>query len=290
MYSIVNTSQLYNPNFNKTDKLGSLDSLELLDLSYNSITEIKRSALEAYSSLQTLILKGNKLSRLSGESFASNFQLRKLDISSCLLDELNYNGGGGEYLQTLDVSDNNLKSFDWIKQLSNIRYLRASSNRITTLEPEVNHNQLTLLDLSLNRIKGCPKDFPGCLQGFQVLMNLNLSYNNIEHLNQNMRLPSNLQIVDLSSNKLVSISEDAFVGSDSLTKLILSSNELRNELHVQSFAPLSDHLKYLDLSDNVAFGEYFRRDVKLIAANLPKLKFLKINGISLPGLFDTFVN
>ena len=238
--------------------------------------------MEAYSSLRSLVLAGNRFRQLSSETFGSNFGLRSLDLSACRLDSLEFAGGGGESLLELDASENRLQRFDWLARLANLRRLRLSSNHIVALAPDLRHPRLVELDLSRNRVRECPEPF-ACLDGLSGLQSLNLSANRLTSLDGRLALPASLEIADFTANRLSVVSEVAFAGASSLDDLRLTGNSLNDGLNPAAFAPLSGHLTRLDLTGNKAYGPYFRRDIATISGHLRELRTLNIRDISLTG-------
>ncbi|MEE6491608.1 hypothetical protein FKM82_016291 [Ascaphus truei] len=82
-------------------------SIEMLDLSYNKLTQIKRGEFYVYTNLRQLNLSYNNISRIDKESFASNVRLEQLSLFNNSLMEMPTSLLKNlQNLQMLDLSNN----------------------------------------------------------------------------------------------------------------------------------------------------------------------------------------
>ena len=82
-------------------------SLDLLDLSNNTLTHLSRGSFSGFYNLQTLYLSDNKISAINDDAFAGLNKLRTLDLSRNLIDIIPDNVFRGlNLLQTLSLLSN----------------------------------------------------------------------------------------------------------------------------------------------------------------------------------------
>ncbi|KAF5471510.1 hypothetical protein F2P56_008298 [Juglans regia] len=208
-----------------------LKNLVNLDLSYNSLNGSIPASLFSHLSLQTLQLSNNHFSgqlnlfsnisnvlhvldlssnNLEGAIPVSVFDLRGLKILS--LSSNNFNGSFKlnmieqlRNLSNLDLSYNSLLSeYDRTDSPSpsfpNITTLKLASSKLKVFPDFLrNQSKLTVLDLSDNEIGG---EIPNWIWKLPVLLQLNLSFNNLVSLEGSSLNVSSLTILDIHSNRL----------------------------------------------------------------------------------------
>ena len=134
-----------------------LDKLELLDLEYNSITDLNPLSKVEYNNLKELILYNNKIQNLKGLVTAKFPQLETLDLGFnqisdiSLLYKLNCKN-----LKKLDFQHNNIIDitvFEKVK-FELLEKLDLSDNKISLIDglDKANMKKLKVLDLSNNDI------------------------------------------------------------------------------------------------------------------------------------------
>jgi len=198
----------------------------------------------------------------------------------------------------LDLSDNYLEHVElWqLAGLSHLEELRLNNNRLHTIPSRAfgAFKQIKILDLSGNVIAKIDElAFVGCTQLKRLLLCDNalsavpaaLSHHDL----------ASLEVLELSGNKLVQLSNNAFFALTSLTHLSLESNRIVR-ISPYAFSGLGD-LVWLDLSSNriqyldFAFFNPLKKLLRLdlvgntitvlhgsIAANLAQLKTLHLEG------------
>lgn len=156
------------------------NTLEILILDNNNVTEMKPNTFKKYLNLKTLRLSGNKM-ELSSFCLNGLFSLRKLYIinnsikkipKEVFKDLLN--------LTLLDLSQNNLTILDHNETFSSLRQLEVlnlSRNSLTSLsyalvEPLKN---LVVLDISYNKLRDI--DYDVILTNLPLLSILDIKFN-----------------------------------------------------------------------------------------------------------------
>lgn len=159
------------------DSFKGLVSLSSLDLSYNSLSRLgnrTHSIFEDLLSLETLNLRGNRVSFITRKSLPSSpwisYKLRDLDLSYNLLESITVHDGFSS-IQALNLSHNHIRKLipGIFGNFTSLKSLDLSSNRLVTVDvgsfsPFTNNtsglgtrsshspDQLASLDLANNRI------------------------------------------------------------------------------------------------------------------------------------------
>ncbi|XP_046391985.1 protein artichoke [Ischnura elegans] len=247
-----------------------------LDLSAVGLRSLPQSPFVCRS-LQTLIIRGNSLTRISGGAFSSLPALRTLDLSGNALSDIAEGAFRGlQTLRNLSLAGNRLSSFvdsffgsvsvldeldlsnNYISLLSphsfrvhpHLRVLRLARNRLSLLSPTLFRALPSLrhVDLSQNAIRAVSA---GLFSDLPQLRTLGLRDNRIDNLEEGaFSNSSQLQFLDLSGNHIDRLGERAFEGLIRLV-LNLSSNRL-NSLPDAIFDRSRLHyLESIDLSANL---------------------------------------
>ncbi|KAK7061151.1 Toll6p, partial [Halocaridina rubra] len=186
----------------------NLRNLEELDISDNKLNGISEGSFNGLSSLQKLNLTANYIRTLSDGSFLGMTNVKHLIISKNELSDINGIFAGLEYLETLDVSENNIKMFDY------------------AFIPR----QLIKLVLRRNRIEKLGNFFK--VHGILTLEEIDASYNAIKKLTE-ISIPNTIKIVKLYNNEINQIMPNTFRDKGGLRVLDLRMNSLQ-KLDLQS--------------------------------------------------------
>lgn len=180
-------------------------SLQVLDLSYNELTDI--ILLNHLQNLQELNLSGNQLKGIHGFEYFK--KLKQLSLSKNRFSEVR----GLEHLsglQTLDLSENQLTEISGLEHLPGLQTLDLSGNQIREVPKSVYLLGLRSLDLSMNQLKS--------LDGIRKMTSLeflSISYNQIADLQEILTIYS-LFFLSVIGNKISSLA-----GLKNLTSLRL---------------------------------------------------------------------
>lgn len=260
----------------------SLASLEILDLSQNSLQSGSIENLFKNHNLQNLNLSHNKLSELNERMFNELELLSTLDISFNEIENISQSTFWKQkHLKTLNLSSNKLRDlqFDWFKNLENLNSLILRSNKLKILR---NHlfsplNKLLVLDLSQNSIKSL-----GLLsfKGVTNLRYLNISGNNISNFQDAVfRFVESLTVLDISRNPFITV-DNIFIYTPKIQFLYMNDLSKFLTLTPKSLMGLSQ-LEYLDLSGSALLSEVnigafdYTRNLKNINLSNGKLTSLR---------------
>uniref|UniRef100_A0A336MLY2 CSON003104 protein n=1 Tax=Culicoides sonorensis TaxID=179676 RepID=A0A336MLY2_CULSO len=225
-----------------------------LDLSNNLIWDTQSFKNIGYS-LRVLYLNNNNITQLANHAFGDLNMLEILNLANNSIHSLRRRSFQGlSNLQELDLSMNEIEMLQ-IEQFSNLgklRVLNLSYNKLRTIPKNAFYNtRIERLDLSFNNIGLFPV---GALS----------------------EIGFTLRALDIQNNQIESIDSTMFQNTQFLLDLNLASNQIKI-LSDNAFASLNN-LTFLDLSYNTLtpppnYKEFF--------LNTPRLRTLKLRGIGL---------
>ncbi|TVU51249.1 hypothetical protein EJB05_02660, partial [Eragrostis curvula] len=231
-----------------------LDTLQILDLSRNPLTDLTSQFVSSSCSmkegLQFLNLSSNHLSHPVSD--LSGFkQLETLDLSSNRFTSKNLSEDLGAFpkMRSLNLSSNQLNGYVPTSMGASLMELVLSSNNLSGLVPKglFKYENLTMLDLSQNDLTGVvPDEFTSLAKLETLLLSENQlngeiprSLSNVTRLsrfaaNQNNftgRIPNGItnhvKMLDLSYNNLSGPIPSDFLSSARLQTVDLTSNKLQ---------------------------------------------------------------
>lgn len=217
------------------------------------IENVHKQAFEGLEELYSVNLKNSGINFIHPDTFAENKKLRLLTLAGNVLSAMQQNASPfSEYMlnapsvEELDLSSCNLNKLlpTAFNRLDNVVFINLATNELQELPPTLFKAIDTIeeLDLSSNNITELPKNI---FNGTSLAI-LNLKYNNIES-----KLDfgtDEIQKLDLSFNKIVSISNSMFEKMPGLTSLILKGNSIK-KIQQTAFYGLKS-LRQIDLSFN----------------------------------------
>ncbi|CAL1272313.1 unnamed protein product [Larinioides sclopetarius] len=238
---------------------GELKSLSHLSLSYNSIEYLPYNFGHLHN-LKELDLSNNNLKNLP-ESFQHLPSLEVLDLTNNKIHSLPQKCKSSRTLQKLLLSQNDISSIPtWFSELENIKEIYLSDNYLNEMPFPNNFgdrcNNLELVDLSGNNIKGLPESF-GKLKKLSFL-DLGSSFDELER-NPMVSNGNEIEHLPITFCELIN-----------LTKLELDENQL---CQLPEEFGLLENLAYLDLSHNIlkflpeSFGQLQRLKVCMLSMN-----------------------
>ncbi|PAV59607.1 hypothetical protein WR25_05208 [Diploscapter pachys] len=277
------------------DTFESISSLSSLDLSYNSIAYILHGTFKNFAkSLVRLNLEENVIHTLP-DAFRDLRNLTYLNLNGNKLHNLDPEilQGFKKTLTELFIAYNHLKEIPYkaIGGMDNLLHLDLSKNRIQSLYNfsrgvfEGGYKSLMNLNLAGNQISSI--DDSSVFEQMKNLVYLDLSYNNISHLEDRVfdKLMG-LEKLFLQNNKLTKFPMAAVSGLHKLRHLILDNN-LITQLPNYTLADLR-YLEHLSLTGNQIKLITERMFDSSITRNLKTLNLAnnKIVGISSKAFSD----
>lgn len=234
------------------DIFKGLDHLRYLNLSHNSLTS--SAALSSLTQIEILDISHNRLTELDVKLFSKFSALRELFLGNNLIHTIQMDSSKlGINLQVVDLSYNKLSYLGKIfEEASKLKVLKVDNNMIQDLESFVLTCE-SLIEVSLhqNQLITVPKFLKECKQ---------------------------LQALDLSYNKIGSLSSSAFSGIRNLINLNLGGNQIATVSN-KTFANISSELKTLNLANN-----RIENIERLAFVGLTKLSNLRLDGNQLTDL------
>ena len=278
-FYLINLDSL-NLNHNRIDGISDMDELAQLrhlNLAYNYIGEIDETTFEGLQELHSLDLSHNALRDITEMPFQTMWYLESLDLSWNQISSMTIRTGL-ESLRTLHVRSNQITNLGFMERLVGVRTFDASNNIITKLAAGTftrGHN-FALLNLSANAIYDVsPQAFRGSTQDI-----LDFSHNRLVGLdNFGWR---KTQVLYLNGNSILNISVNAFKRMTQLETLWLNDNKL-SAFHTECFRDLRA-LKCLDLGMNPIGGYLQSQQVAVILNRY--LGQLEVLSLSYVGLGD----
>lgn len=244
-----------------SDKLLTLNELELLDVSNTGLSSFDLLLFKHLRNLRHLNLSHNKLKI---DSLSFNSQLEYLDITNCNIKH--YGKSDFECLLVLKMSGNPLfdRNVQILHHLKSINHLEISGCELKSLSRQMIDawKDVYHLDISNNKIKSLPGNF---FTSLTTLKHLDISNNNIQSLPDNfLSSLSALEYLDISRNKLHSMQLRDFVKLPNLYYLNarecgmkISSLNLLSQLHnLQTLVLSGNHMKGVELTNTLPQLEY----------------------------------
>ncbi|RWS15631.1 slit 3 protein-like protein [Dinothrombium tinctorium] len=213
-------------NWIGVDTFSDLIRVNTIDLSFNKLSRIDGLTFRSQYHLQVLLLHHNEIESIADNAFASLYNLQSLVLSHNRLSRIDgtcFNG-----LQALSslALDNNAIEFvhrDAFRNITNLMELNLSVNRLESVPIAINAlHSLRSLNLSFNSIANISD---ASYQGNEQLYDLNLEGNRIGNLSKGVfrDLPS-LRILNLAKNRIRAIEQGTFDDVPDLHALRLDSN------------------------------------------------------------------
>ncbi|KAL6259334.1 hypothetical protein P5V15_009249 [Pogonomyrmex californicus] len=250
-----------------------------IDLTNNNITDIPIHAFHRFSNLEILFFRRNRLRAIHDDAFINLANLRILELDENYLtkipaalvnipnlEELSISNNKIEQLTrdalchvnnliSLDLRGNPIKEIhdQTFQNLGKLRKLILSNLKELKLFPDLNGaTSLEVLRLDRSQLKEIP---PNLCHQCPKLKSFNVKSNFLTEI-PNLRNCNKLRVLDLASNMISILPDDAFKGLNMLHDLLLSNNNLRR-ISSDVFIGLS-RLQVLDLENN--YIEYIHPD------------------------------
>ncbi|KAG5330446.1 CHAO protein, partial [Acromyrmex charruanus] len=299
---------------NSANLAGLESSLELLDVSGNNITMLPNRLFQEFDLLRTLIFRENRINTFSPTEVFSGFQylynldlsgkqngmislqdlrqmrnLRFLSISRMPQAILSANdflefGMDIKELRIINSNLNTIKNHAFM-HVRGIKYLDFSENSISTIDDdafsEVGYSLLTLrmshgLSSSISEIPNRP------FKSLTNLQHLDLSNNKIQSLSAtSFHFLKRIKRIELQDNEIDSVLKGTFQGDihSTLEEINFAFNQVR-DLQTHTFIDLSA-LMTINLEDNI-----IERIERRAFINMNRLKYINLRGNKIRDITD----
>lgn len=266
-----------------------------LDLSRNNMFFINPSDFQNFASIKCLNLSDNAMSQtLQGNEFLSLSGLKYLDFSNNRLDLLSSNAFQElKELEILDLSDNKYyfqaegvtHMLNFTSNLISLKTLILNGNEIfTSADKGMSSHSIQTMEFRKNRLdilwKDGTSDYFLFFQDLKCLKNLDISDNSLSYLPKEVfdGLPQQLQMLNLSNNKLKTFDWGKLQVLKNLTTLDLSNNLLTTVPHelsncsgvLQNF--ILRHNRIKRLTDHFLRGAFQLRNLDLSFNEIKTIK------------------
>ncbi|KAM7063028.1 leucine-rich repeats and immunoglobulin-like domains protein 1 isoform 5-T5 [Molossus nigricans] len=218
-------------------------SLEVLDLSWNSITEVHSTCFLHGPPIKELNLASNRIGTLESGAFDGlSRSLLTLRLSKNRITQLPVKAFRLPRLTQLVLSFNNLTRLDEesLADLSSLTILRLSHNSISHISEGAfkGLRNLRVLDLDHNEISGTIEDTSGAFMGLDSLSKLTLFGNKIKSVAKRAFSGlEGLEHLNLGDNAIRSVQFDAFVKMKNLKELHISSESFLCDCQLKWLPP-----------------------------------------------------
>ncbi|CAH0553861.1 unnamed protein product [Brassicogethes aeneus] len=223
--STLRTLDLSNNAFSALEEsFSALQSLEMLNLSANSLTYIAPNSLTGLVNLKCLDLSANNLTKLNDRVLLPVTNLQYLNLSRNKLEVLNeVSFGALTKLQQLDVSWNRLaRVAPGSLQLPSLARLTLAGNPALSEVLVDSGHRLQTVDASRTGLKQVPAALTHSIR------TLRLAGNSITTVRcGDLDSYPLLQLLDFTSNELESVEDDALGRLETLTILYLTDNGIK---------------------------------------------------------------
>lgn len=208
------------------DVFAGLGRTQYLSLADNEVPSIPKHILSHLSLLRTLDLNRNRISRIDSDDFKYNPILHHLFMAGNAISEMTP-GSLPPLVKHLHVGRNHLNSLNHtLRDLNQLEWLLINSNELTSLDgelPSSGHN-LKMLYAVDNRLTHLPAEF----RYLHRLETLFLQHNKIRNLDGTLQKARRLKFLELSYNELQELNENDFIEAEMLEDLELGHNSLKS--------------------------------------------------------------
>ncbi|XP_022690034.1 toll-like receptor Tollo [Varroa jacobsoni] len=206
--------------------VSSLNMLRTLDLSDNKINDVVNFSSQGLGQLYALNLMGNRIGNLSRGVFSRLPSVRILNLANNriqTIEQETFDDMPG--LHYLRLDSNVIEDVNGLfSNLHDLIMLNISVNRIRWFDYALVPVGLQWLDIHDNQIEALGNYFD--LEQSLKLRTLDASYNKLTDLDSSS-LPNGIEIVFLKNNNIKLIQPFTFLGKHNLTRVDLTSNQLK---------------------------------------------------------------
>ncbi|XKL61644.1 hypothetical protein PGB90_001477 [Kerria lacca] len=208
------------------ESIKQLHFLKNLDLGGNRIQQIINSSFEGLDQLNSLILSDNHIYNISKHAFGTLPSLKVLNLASNRIQNVDRAAfGNSSILHAIRLDGNKLENINGIfVQLQNLVWLNISDNEITSFDYSFIPPSLEWLDMHKNRIIDLGYYFEK-RDSVQIKM-LDVSYNKLTEISDTS-IPDSVESLFLNNNLIRKVKMNTFLRKANLSRVVLFDNQIR---------------------------------------------------------------
>jgi Leucine-rich repeat (LRR) protein len=190
------------------DSFEGLENLAGLRLTDNEITAITKDVLRPLQSIHVLNFASNKIKHIDQSAFRDNPVLRAIRLDGNQLEDISSAFTSLTSLVLLNVSNNNIKWFDFSHLPQSLEWVDIHNNSITELGnyyDATNQLRINYLDVSSNKIRKIKNDL----------------------------IPKNITTLNLNNNLIDDIPSGTFLNRKHIRKIFIAGNMIK-KMQIQS--------------------------------------------------------
>ncbi|XP_037082906.1 toll-like receptor 6 [Pollicipes pollicipes] len=202
-----------------------LHLLETLDVGGNGISIMKGAHFAGMNRLRSLHMQGNMLTNVTSEMLSSLPQLKVLNLANNLISAVQFGAfESSAALEAIRLDGNQLTDISGLfRGLSRLRWLNMSDNQIDTFDYGMLPNGIQWLDLHQNKIRqlGNYDDVASQMS----ITTLDASFNRLTSLS-GKSLPNSVELLVLNDNLITHVEQYTFFLMTNLSRVDLFANQI----------------------------------------------------------------
>ncbi|XP_037083033.1 toll-like receptor Tollo [Pollicipes pollicipes] len=226
-----NTTNLRNLKLNENrltrvpEAFEDLHLLETLDLGSNYASSVEDKRFFGMNQLQSLHMQGNMLTNVTSKMLSSLPQLKVLNLANNLISAVQFEAfESNAALEAIRLDGNQLTNISGLfRGLSRLRWLNMSNNQIDTFDYGMLPNGIQWLDLHQNKIRqlGNYDDVASQMS----ITTLDASFNRLTSLS-GKSLPNSVELLVLNDNLITHVEQYTFFLMTNLSRVDLFANQI----------------------------------------------------------------
>ncbi|KAL1373590.1 hypothetical protein pipiens_005133 [Culex pipiens pipiens] len=294
MLSFYHKLEVLDLSFNEISDLGSRnfdtqESLKMLNLSDNALVTIPKDAFKGLRKLQILKLCNNRIETIHTTAFYDLRNLLELDFSNNAIISLDHGVLRHLYsLETLSFQNNQLLEVPYEHNVEHLSRLQTLDLSVNLIEFIANDSYASLRELRTLKLAGnvlTELDY-GAFNGLSALRGLDLADNNFTVV-PTLQLSKlcNLTYLSLSGNNFDALPAVAFMNLFQLRQLHLDRLDRLERIDVRTFVD-NTNLHVLSLDDNPSFTSLplrlFHGNPALLEISMRRNGLIRLDAVQFP--------
>ncbi|KAK7603316.1 hypothetical protein V9T40_003315 [Parthenolecanium corni] len=225
--SSLHDLRLYGNELNDIpESIKQLHHLQSLDLGGNRIQSVVNSSFEGLDQLTTLIISDNEIASIANNTFSTLPSLRVLNLASNNIQYVDKAAfGSSSVLHAIRLDANELENInDMFAALQNLVWLNISDNEIKWFDYSFIPPSLEWLDMHKNRIEDLGNYFEK--RDYVQIKMLDVSFNQLTEISDTS-IPDSVENLFLNNNLIGKVKMHTFLRKANLSRVVLFDNQIR---------------------------------------------------------------